>query len=282
MMIYVVSTCIPDRGEKPCQPNVFATLAEAESFADQMLRNEWDTAALEDDDGNALPYPGDWREANDAIAASYDDGSWGEWDLTSHEVPGPAHDALAQMRAYVEKVAGWTMLEDEYNAETPEGEMLRDQYDDIEEYRSDIDDDRLLSDFADLQGLIGEARELIAGLPHVTPDAVPAAPHTPEPGWRAIAGSLVGLAAGRAEEMESAVGEGGDAWSQEEADEAWSAVEAARAAFAGSPAPQTPDASALMLDALRLAAERIEMNNYGGEEDEHLAVIRAAIATGEA
>lgn len=43
-------------------------------------------------------------------------------------------------------------------------------------------------------------------------------------------------------------------------------------------APQTPDASALMLAALRLAAERIEMNNYGGEEDEHLAVIRAAIA----
>lgn len=50
----------------------------------------------------------------------------------------------------------------------------------------------------------------------------------------------------------------------------------------GERSPQTPDASALMLDALRLAAERIEMNNYGGEEDEHLAVIRAAIATGEA
>jgi len=121
------------------------------------------------------------------------------------------------LRAYVEKVAGWTMLEDEYNAETPEGEMLRDQYDDIEEYRSDIDDDRLLSDFADLQGLIGEARGLLA---HVTPDASPSA-------------------------------------------------------------PQTPDASALMLAALRLAAERIEMNNYGGEEDEALAEIKAAIAGAE-
>lgn len=51
---------------------------------------------------------------------------------------------------------------------------------------------------------------------------------------------------------------------------------------AADAAPQTPDASALMLEALRLAEERIEMNNYGGEEDEHLAVIRAAIATGEA
>lgn len=36
-----------------------------------------------------------------------------------------------------------------------------------------------------------------------------------------------------------------------------------------------------MLEALRLAAERVEMNNYGGEEDEHLAVIRAAIAKAE-
>lgn len=86
------------------------------------------------------------------------------------------------LRAYVEKVAGWTMLEDEYNAETPEGEMLRDQYDDIDDYRSDIDDDRLLSDFADLQGLIEEARELVSSLPPDpadSADAAPAAPQTP-------------------------------------------------------------------------------------------------------
>lgn len=198
MMIHVVSTCIPDRGEKPCQPNVFATLAEAEAFADQMLRNEWDTAALEDDDGNALPYPGDWRAANDAIAASYDDGSWGEWDLTSHKVASPAHDALAQMRA------AYSVLHDRVS-------------------------------------------------PIVEGDVV----------WSEAERAAL------ADMLETCC----------EADARAAAVLAGQDAPDASPsAPQMPDASALMLAALRLAAERIEMNNYGGEEDEHLAVIRAAIA----
>lgn len=189
MMIYVVSTCIPDRGEKPCLPNVFATLLEAEAFADQMLRNEWENAPMyaEDDEGQErpLPYPGDWREANDTIAASYDDGSWGEWELSAHEIASPIEDALSAAEHWLAEEAA-----SPHPGQTRPDDILR---------------------------VIREA----LGKPHDAPDATPAA-------------------------------------------------------------PQTPDASALMLEALRLAAERIEINNYGGEEDEHLAVIRAAIATGEA
>lgn len=85
--VWVVATCIPERGEKPCMPNVFGTEAEAEAYADQMLRAEWETNGVDDfETGESLPYPGDWREANDLIAAEYDDGSWGEWEITSHEI----------------------------------------------------------------------------------------------------------------------------------------------------------------------------------------------------
>lgn len=44
------------------------------------------------------------------------------------------------------------------------------------------------------------------------------------------------------------------------------------------PADPIRDASPDLLAALELAHERIEMNNYDGEEDEALATIRAAIA----
>lgn len=47
-------------------------------------------------------------------------------------------------------------------------------------------------------------------------------------------------------------------------------------------APASPPSVAdVTLEALRLAAERIEMNNYGGEEDEALAIIRAAIVAAQ-
>lgn len=84
--VYVVQTCIPERGEKPLFPSVFATPKAAEAYADARLREEWDAAGLCDDNGDALPYPGNWREANRAIAAEISDGSWGEWELTVHEI----------------------------------------------------------------------------------------------------------------------------------------------------------------------------------------------------
>jgi hypothetical protein len=66
---------------------VFGTEAEAESYADEMLKSEWESNGPYDDDtGKKLPYPGDWRKANDAIAAGFTDGSWGEWQVTCHEI----------------------------------------------------------------------------------------------------------------------------------------------------------------------------------------------------
>lgn len=85
--VHVVNTCIPDQSE-PTIPSVFATLSGAEAFADKMLRAEWETNGPEDDDGNRLPYPGSWDEANRQIAAEHADSEtkWGEWEITSHEV----------------------------------------------------------------------------------------------------------------------------------------------------------------------------------------------------
>lgn len=85
--IYVVSTCIPEPGERPCFPNVFTKLEDAEAHADKMLREEWvNNGPCDEDSGELLPYPGDWREANNTIAAHIEDGSWGEWELTEHEI----------------------------------------------------------------------------------------------------------------------------------------------------------------------------------------------------
>jgi hypothetical protein len=98
--VWVVSTCIPERGAEPCQPLVFGTEAEAEVYADQMLRNEWEEYADWNDDGDKqLPYPGDWRAANDVLVRMVGDGSWGQWQITSHEIEiatGPDFHALAR------------------------------------------------------------------------------------------------------------------------------------------------------------------------------------------
>lgn len=87
--VWVVTTCIPERGEGPCLPSVFGTEAEAEAYADEMLREEWEQYGPIDeeaDDGTVLPYPGHWRDANDEIKRRIGDGSWGEWQITSHEI----------------------------------------------------------------------------------------------------------------------------------------------------------------------------------------------------
>lgn len=85
--VWVLSTCIPERGEKPCLPQVFGSLTDAEAAADAALREEWTIHGLFDEEtGDLLPYPGNWREAHNAIAESIGDGSWGEWELTSHSL----------------------------------------------------------------------------------------------------------------------------------------------------------------------------------------------------
>ena len=44
MKIWIVSTCIPEPGEKPCIPSPFATEAEAEAYADARMREEWEVS----------------------------------------------------------------------------------------------------------------------------------------------------------------------------------------------------------------------------------------------
>lgn len=108
--VWIVSTCVPGEAE-PCQLCVFATEAEANAYADNMLRNEWDENGPEDDEtGERKPYPGDWREAQTGIVewlrgihvfgsvGDHTDDEWGEWQITSHEVEigGIDYKALAR------------------------------------------------------------------------------------------------------------------------------------------------------------------------------------------
>lgn len=104
--------------------------------------------------------------------------------------------------------------------------------------------------------------------------------------YRAALDALIPLAADRAEDMSSLADDDANDGNHDateftaRADAAWQAVEAARALLL-KPAHIDAHVSGLMLDALRLAAERIEINNLEGEEDEALAEINAAIAAAE-
>jgi hypothetical protein len=90
--VWVVSTTIPERGEGPCIPSVFGSDAEAEAHADKMLRDEWNAAAITDEEADgAVPYPGDWREAQDRLVKFHGDGSWSTWQITAHEVEISQH-----------------------------------------------------------------------------------------------------------------------------------------------------------------------------------------------
>ncbi|MCW5697351.1 MAG: hypothetical protein KIS96_11550 [Bauldia sp.] len=87
--LWVVSTCVPGEAE-PCFPSVFTTYAAAEAYADEMLRAEWDANQPEDDEGNVLPYPGNWLAAVEHLAAE-NPGTWGKWEITGpHRVEAPA------------------------------------------------------------------------------------------------------------------------------------------------------------------------------------------------
>lgn len=84
--IYVLNTCITDENH-PCHPEVFTSYDAAEAVAEERLRAEWEHNAPCDDDGEPLPYPGNWREANNEISA--ENPEWGQWELTSHEITAP-------------------------------------------------------------------------------------------------------------------------------------------------------------------------------------------------
>lgn len=82
--IWVVSTCVPGETD-PCQPSVFGTAAEADTYLDTMLRAEWDTNQPHDDDGEPMPYPGD-VQAQETLAVL---DCWGKWEITEHDVEVP-------------------------------------------------------------------------------------------------------------------------------------------------------------------------------------------------
>lgn len=85
IQIWIVNTCIPEEGEKPCIPSPFGTAAEAEAYADEMMRGEWESSGVEDDDGEPVEYPGDWREAQERLV-EWNGPGWGTWEITTHRV----------------------------------------------------------------------------------------------------------------------------------------------------------------------------------------------------
>lgn len=90
--------------------------------------------------------------------------------LAAMAAAGPAlagdfksHPGVAQSyREFLERVASSTSLVDEFEADTDEGAELRSRYDDVEGYQSDLDDERLCSEFATFQKFIEQARALKA------------------------------------------------------------------------------------------------------------------------
>lgn len=88
MRVFVATSCIPDY-PYPCLPYVFATVEAADAHMDEMMRSEWEANGPENENGDRLPYPGDWREAQEAIAECDTEGAWGRWDVTAHDVLAP-------------------------------------------------------------------------------------------------------------------------------------------------------------------------------------------------
>lgn len=81
--VWVLSTCIPDENS-PVFPSVFADFSAAEAYAEERLKEEWASRAPCDDEGEPLPYPGDWKKANDHLSAESPE--WGQWEMTTHEI----------------------------------------------------------------------------------------------------------------------------------------------------------------------------------------------------
>ncbi|WP_420408673.1 hypothetical protein [Hoeflea sp.] len=152
--IWIVTTTIPERGEGPCMPSPFGTEAEAEAYADEMMRAEWKSHGV-DDDGDPAEYPGDWREAQRSILQTFNDGSWGEWQITKHtiEIPDAPHPAAA----FIERMAQYTTPEDEF-ADPALGHA--DRYADADELVSDMDDEQLCAAFSQFMDMVREARKV--------------------------------------------------------------------------------------------------------------------------
>lgn len=73
----------------------------------------------------------------------------------------PNGRVLAAYRQFIKTAAEMTTIEDEFSSNTKKGNRLRERYDDVDDYRADLSDNRLCSEFANLEGLITNARTLL-------------------------------------------------------------------------------------------------------------------------
>lgn len=102
MKIWIVSTCIPEPGEKPCIPSPFATEAEAEAYADARMREEWEVSEPHDDADEPELYPGDWRAAQRRLV-EWNGPEWGTWEITVHDLPAqPSSPDNAESRKFLD------------------------------------------------------------------------------------------------------------------------------------------------------------------------------------
>lgn len=106
LKVYTFQTTIPEPGEtRPQIPNVFTDQARAEAYADKVLREEWESAKPHDVNDQRIPYPKDWRMANQVLADLDEDGVWGEYDMTEHWIEVP--EAVVRQIKRETGVMGW-------------------------------------------------------------------------------------------------------------------------------------------------------------------------------
>lgn len=87
LKLWTITTCAPMEGI-PGTPEIFTSEAAAEAHAEECLRSEWEYNAPSDESGADLPYPGNWRAAQEAILENRGGESdiWGEWKIDFHEI----------------------------------------------------------------------------------------------------------------------------------------------------------------------------------------------------
>lgn len=82
----------------------------------------------------------------------------------------PDDRVIAAYRQFIKNTAAMGTLDDEFSAQTKRGARIRDRYDDVDDYRSDLSDDRLCTEFGNLEGVIKGARQLLKD-PNLQPPA---------------------------------------------------------------------------------------------------------------
>lgn len=83
----------------------------------------------------------------------------------------PDGRVLAAYRQFIKTTAEMETLEDEFSSNTKKGNRLRERYDDVDDYRADLSDNRLCTEFGNLESIITDARKLLNN-----PDLQPAQP----------------------------------------------------------------------------------------------------------